>query len=466
QLERDNQALSERATGGEATAAALTARIQELETALKAAGESRSAAVSEAAAVAEEAIAAMRSRAGLLEKDLADAQAAAGASERERAILVSRVADLEKRPDIDAAALERERKLEQARMQRIEGERLEAIGRAAEFEKELAYLKAAASSRDGLLDLENRLERAQKDAGTAAGQASQLRAERDVLATQATRGEGERAELRAEVARLEKSLEASAQLAASAQERAGTFDVIREELDTLRVELENERARSMQRQKDNEVLSVRVAQLQGEVDAAARAPAANVAGQRSIGGLGTPEELLGRIDRLDRRVLELESERNAARDSAELLAAQLTEAKQLRDGTLARFQDVVSQLNAVRQDRDRLMRANAALQTNASVASGGTPAAQAGNTPASGGFLDRFLASINGENSAAIQSTIDAFEVSDVDAAAGRQKATLDGRVVRAGEAAAPNKGLILDRIEGRFLIFKDAQGSEYRRGF
>ena len=461
QLQRDNEMLMRRAEAAGDETDRLTLRISELETDLKTAAQARAEASAGAEARKE-----LQGRVSKLEADLAEARNAALSLQRERDALGSRFSGLEQRPDITAAALEKERQEAKERLQRAGQERLEALERAAESQKELATLSAAGAARGGPLDLQDRLDRAQKDVEVEKQRTEQLRAELDALASQAAAREKEAAELRAESARLEQGRQAAETRAAAVQERAGVLEALQDEVAALRVERDRERAASLHLQTDNETLSARIAQLQREPAGAERPPPAST-GELSVSSLGTREQLVARIDRMDRRVLELESERNAARQASKTLGAQLADARRLRDDTLARFQDVVSQLNAVREERDRLTRANAALQAEARAAASSAPPAEGGE---SGGFLERFLASINGANpgggAQAVEAMVTGLEVTNVDATPGRERATLNGRVFRPGETVDPGQGVVLERIEAQRLIFKDRRGTEYPRKF
>jgi DNA repair exonuclease SbcCD ATPase subunit len=258
-----------------------------------------------------------------------------------------------------------------------------------------------------------------------------------------------------------------------------------DELKSTETELGTLQSLAEQRQKDNEnlvrhidTLTVERAQLMAQVSAleaqVAKAPATAVASapaESSRAVFAQGDDLVDRVERLDRRVIELESERNSLRNREEILEAQLKEASDLRDGTLARFQDVVSQLNAIRSERDRLARANVSLESDLRAAQSQRTLVKSETAPPAqeGGLLSRIISLGSDDSSGSsreVDRTIASYEIIGVTASEAGDKAILNGRVYHGGDVVDVNLGIVFKRIDGDALVFIDDQGREYRRRF
>lgn len=149
----------------------------------------------------------------------------------------------------------------------------------------------------------------------------------------------------------------------------------------------------------------------------------------------------------------------------------MKEASDLRDGTLSRFQDLVSQLNAIRSERDRLARANVSLESDLRAAQSQRTLVKSETPPPAeeGGLLSRII-SMGSEDSSGssreVDRTIASYEIIGVTASEAGDKAILNGRVYHGGDVVDVNLGIVFKRIDGDALVFNDDQGREYRRRF
>jgi len=183
------------------------------------------------------------------------------------------------------------------------------------------------------------------------------------------------------------------------------------------------------------------------------------------------EQLVHEVQQMERRVLELESERNTAREQVALTQRQLEETRRLRDDTLLRFQTVVSELNAMREEKDRLARANLSLQAEvrqaqqpARATDAGASPATAGSAPASAAAANAPATTVDGRTADMIIAGLQVIGVTRGDG--GEDKAILDGRVYRNGDLVELQLGIIFVGIDGNSLVFQDRRGREYRRRF
>ena len=180
------------------------------------------------------------------------------------------------------------------------------------------------------------------------------------------------------------------------------------------------------------------------------------------------EQLVAEVQRMERRVLELESERNTAREQIELTQRQLEETRRLRDDTLLRFQTVVAELNAMREEKERLARANVSLQAEVRQAqqTARAPApvvgGAAGPAPAASGAAP--ATTFDGKTADMIIAGLQIIGVTRGEG--GEDKAILDGRVYRNGDLVEAQLGITFVGIDGNALVFQDRRGREYRRRF
>lgn len=423
-------------------------------------------AVNEQLATAKQEADALRGRVGELEANLATSAQAAAELERERDALLARMEALEARPVVPASESERARREADQQLARLEQERQTAIKELGEVQARLKTAEAANTTADSrLAELESELRQLRDTSSTELAQAR----------ARATEFESSSRDL---AGRLEK---AAAERDTARQQAAGLAEAERE-LSAAKAELETQQSIAGQRQSDNENLvrrNERLAQerdeLAGRLAAAEKlakasttppAPAQGVAADGSVS-----QKLLDRVDQLDRRVIELESERNALTASSRLLESQLAEARALRDDTLARFQDVVSQLNAMREERDRLARANVALQSDLRAAR--QPAREivqaetSAPAEAEGNVFSRIISAIGGDDVPRTADTVIAsFEVIGITHTETEDKVILNGRLYRNGDTVDSELGLVFQRIDGDALVFADRRGREYRRRF
>lgn len=394
----------------------------------------------------------------------------------EREKLALRLVELENRAKTSELALERERAEGRTRLERSEAERLEAVGRAAELEQRLAAAAQTAvdstASEAALADLRRQLALSQADTDVAMRQAQKILTERDLFA-------GRLADAERVMATVQASLDRSLAEASAAGERLAAAESRARELE----------ASLAAATREHDLLMVRLSEQPR--------PPGGGSGEDGAAARAERERVLAEVGRLDRRVIELESERNNLRGSQALLQKQLQEATRLRDDTVARFEDVVSQLNAVREERDRLARANANLQAElrAARAASNTPSATsplpAGKAPSASGpaprleddpestLLGRLRAAVQGgptgqrnTNTPAAapartaESVVNGLVVTGVTSNAAGDKVILDGRLYRNGEEIDGPLGLVFVRVEGDALVFADRAGLEYRRRY
>ncbi len=324
----------------------------------------------------------------------------------------------------------------------------DAAAGAGVLEQLRARLAEVVSERDALREDLEVMRRRETAAASEAGQRSaletQLAARDDELAAAMTERDAVRARLTAgEAAMAQQQRDHERLVAASAQ-------------------LEQERT----------ALAARVRDLEGRL---AQPPAGNRneampsdAGNPPEGQSGASvsrEHLIAQLQQMERRVLEFESERNAAREQLALAQRQVEETRRLRDDTLLRFQAVVSELNALREEKDRLARANVSLQaevrsaqvpSRSAVAGGTTPAGAASEAPPPATTFDGKTADM----------VIAALQIIGVTRGEDEDKVILDGRVHRNGDLVEAQLGITFLRIEGNALVFQDRRGREYRRRF
>lgn len=492
-------------TGADALRQQLAARESELADLQKRLGQERAAAAREreqhAAAVVE------------LEQRLAQQDAALAAAHGEQGQVATAQAELQTaRREIETLKRElaesvaasgrvaaRNRELEAALAQVAE----DRAGWAAEMDR-------VARENDGL---HAEVERLRAGLATAETELTAAREEAGALAAGQERLETELAEahraLRAKDQALRAAEEASAgreRATAAAELRIQELEAQLTAVDELRAALAAERERTAAQQQENQRLAARLAELAREPDPPVvatagdmpepelladeplfslsrtrpAAPAASIRDQQR-------EEVLAEMERLQRRVTELESERNLLRTQHEVLTQQIQQAQQLRDDTLARFQDVVAQLNAMREERDRLARANVSLQAELRAARGpnATSTAVAASERTAPSFLDRLLGVTDEPASPAktgtsagarrappaatereIQERLERMQVIGITHTPEEDKVILDGRLYRSNDIIDAKLGLVFIRIDGNALVFADEQGREYRRRF
>lgn len=259
--------------------------------------------------------------------------------------------------------------------------------------------------------------------------------------------------------------------------------------DELQARLATAEGTRDQAQRDNERLSAanaelergqrerdrRVQELEERLASAQAAPAPVVAVPPETGGAAdaaafgprSRDDLMAEVEQLERRVLALEAERNSAREQTAIAQRQVEEARRLRDETLARFQGVVTELNAIREEKERLARANVSLQAEVRAAqqqsarSAGALAAEAVR-PATGA-VSAPATTLDGKTA---DMVIAGLQIIGVTRGEDEDKAILDGRVFRNGDLVEAQLGIVFLRIEGNALVFQDRRGREYRRRF
>lgn len=384
--------------------------------------------------------------------------------ERERDALLARVDELEARRVVPASENERVRQEADQRVAQLEQERQAAVDALGKMQAQLRITEQAKSAVDShVAELESELE--------------QLRA----ASTELARAHAHNGELESSVRDLAERLERVAAERDAALEQTAAFAQTRRQVAALQSELEAQQAIAVQRQADNESLVRRNERLVQErdvlatrLDAAEKPPepAAPSVRVQGVGADGTvSQNLLNRSDELDRRVIELESERNALSENSRLLESQLTEARTLRDDTLARFQDVVSQLNAMREERDRLARANVALQSDLRAARQPAREVVQDEAPSSGeadgNVFTRLISAIGaGDVPRTPDTVIASLEVIGITHSETEDKVILNGRLYHNGDTIDSDLGLVFQRIDGDALVFTDQRGREYRRRF
>lgn len=227
-------------------------------------------------------------------------------------------------------------------------------------------------------------------------------------------------------------------------------------------------------EKDRAALEARIRELEGQRVAAQAGPtpapqvsAAGPGAVAPVAGAPTREQLIVEVQRLERRVLELESERNTAREQTTLAQRQLEETRRLRDDTLLRFQAVVAELNATRDEKERLARANVSLQAEVrSAQQSPRPSSVVG--PA--GDPNRAVVGPAGPATTLDGKTADmviaALQIIGVTRGETEDKVILDGRVYRNGDLVEAQLGIVFVRIDENSLVFQDRRGREYRRRF
>lgn len=408
---------------------------------------------------------ALRSRVKDLEVELADASRSAASTGAEQEALAARLVLLESRADISSEALDLERRENQRRYELAEGGRLEAIGRMTEVEAELKPLREELALRDRqLAEFKQTLASLEGTSGALADVRAKVRELEEAREAERVKNAAERDDSRAQIVALKQNVD---------------------ELKSATTELGSLESLAEQRQKDNEnlvrridmlttergQLMARISVLETEIAQAPSPGATSPSVEASPSVFAQGDDLATRVERLDRRVIELESERNSLRNREEILEAQLKEASDLRDGTLARFQDVVSQLNAIRVERDRLARANVSLESDLRAAQSQRTLAK--SDPATeteeGGFLSRIISLGSGDpegSSREIDRVVASYEIIGVTASEAGDKAILNGRVYHGGDVVDVNLGIVFRRIDGDALVFVDDSGREYRRRF
>jgi hypothetical protein len=360
---------------------------------------------------------------------------------------------------------------QRTRAEQAERRATEAEGRAQALETDVVDARASASRLAA--DLEQARQEAARletERASAGARLLALEAVSTGAARDAEAGAQTRRTLEARVAALETELAAATReredlqaKVAGLEQTAGQMQRDSEALLAANQRLTNERA----------ALEARAAELQDKVEAAdARAPAvvapvvAVAAATPDAGpsfSAAMREKLVAEVQQMERRVLELESERNTAREQLSLVQRQLEETRRLRDDTLLRFQTVVTELNAMREEKERLARANVSLQAEvrqaarpvAATPAGATPPAASAATPAT---------TFDGKTADMIIAALQIIGVTRGDG--GEDKAILDGRVYRNGDLVEAQLGITFVGIDGNSLVFQDRRGREYRRRF
>lgn len=384
--------------------------------------------------------------------------------------------------------------------------------RAPELEAEVQTLRRALEQeRAAAADLSTRADEAGRRAGAAESRAQALetslaeaRATGTRLSADLENARAQAAELESERAALGARLVAAEALSAGAASQADSGTAERKTLETRVAALEAElagvtreredlRARiavlepaAEQARRDNERLIAEHQRLEQEratwaartdelerrvattpipavasVDTSTPAPAA-ASESGATYSAATRDKLIAEFQQMERRVLELESERNAAREQAAQTQRQVEETRRLRDDTLMRFQAVVSELNTMREEKERLARANVSLQSevrNAQQAARGAAPAVATPAPPSTAPATTF----DGKTA---DMVIAALQIIGVTRGDGEDKAILDGRLYRNGDLVEAQLGIVFVRIEDGALVFQDRRGREYRRRF
>ncbi len=341
------------------------------------------------------------SRNGATARDEARSLAAANTT------LLARVAELEAR-DTTLTEL-------QSRYERAEGGRLEAIARIGELEVRLRERERSDLSDGETAALRERIARLEGELSTAKAETGRERAGRETLAATVAERERLAGTAREDLARLRAELEVAKRRIDEADGRIRQAEGDLVAMAAVRAELRDTLALAEARRLENEKLLARTRELE-----------ARPAPRPASTGVFSAAEWSAQVEKLERRVLELESDRNTTRGRTDLLEAQLAEAKQLRDETLARFQDVVAQLNAAREERDRLARGAGAARS--------------------------------------IDAVIAGFTIAGASRVGGEERVILDGRPYRAGDVVDPALGLVFARLDAEAIVFRDATGREYRR--
>ena len=182
----------------------------------------------------------------------------------------------------------------------------------------------------------------------------------------------------------------------------------------------------------------------------------------SVARAGPNEE----VSQLERRLFTLETERNTAREQMVLAQSQLEETRRLRDETLMRFQAVVTELNAMREENERLARANVSLQAEVRAAQANArQVAEAGpaGDPARPVVGAAPATTLDGRTA---DMVIAGLQIIGVTQGEDEDKAILDGRLYRNGDLVEAQLGIVFVRIDGNALVFQDRRGREYRRRF
>lgn len=474
--EKDAAAVAEKLAAARAEATRLATRVTELESAVAAAGPGRSAIDASGGSGEREEL---RQQVATLLQVADVTKVELEQLRKERDLFSARIAELLSRPEANAET--------QQRLAAAEIAGRAAATKLAEVEKQLAAARVpAARLAPAAADTQAEAEKARR-------QTEQLQAERDLLSGRLAAANDTIKEIRAALAQAETAATEARRRAEAGAARLKQLETATAATAGARAEVEAQRALVAQRDQDLARLSTRINELSREREdfnvrireleqrlktaAAGPAPAALAAS-----GLGV--ELQDELTRSQRRATELESERNSMRDNQALLQSQLEQTRQLRDDTLARFQEVVVQLNAIREERDRLARANVSLQAELRAARGpGAPSPATPVAASEGGasFLDRLLDTTEKPKPApsaappatvvvppdrVIEQKIAALQVIGITHSAEEDKVILNGRLYRSGEMVDASMGLVFVRIDGDALVFTAANGHQFRRQF
>lgn len=352
------------------------------------------------------------------------------------------------------------------------------VGRALAEER-----RAAALLRTQLAETEARLAEAEARAAAPPsdpGESARLRARITELESDRESLKGELDEAR----RREQSAAAGAEQRRNLEERLAGRDeelaAVAAERDALRERVATLESTLAAQQREQEQIAATQASARAAPEARMReleARLAQVAAVPPAAGIsaGSPEshaaavvsreQLAAQVQHMERRALEHESERNAAREQLALVQRQLEETRRLRDDTLLRFQAVVGELNALREEKERLARANVSLQAEvrsaqlASRAGGGSRADSRG----AGAEAAAPATTFDGRTA---DMVIAALQIIGVTRGEEEDKVILDGRVYRNGDLVEAQLGISFLRVEGDALVFQDRRGREYRRRF
>jgi chromosome segregation ATPase len=481
--------LTRRETAANAENARLLARIQELESTAALAEKMRGEAAGRVEAL-------VRERDGLRQ------QLSAVAAERDQ--LAQRAA-APTQSAAEIAAIETETRALQEKLAASEAALAAAQKQAKKLDEELGGMRLVLARANQTADesdaLRASLERAEAELTDLRAKHELLKSQHELLAFRAqgtaealaesqsalTAAEATIAEQQARVVAAEEQIQSLQAQQADASAARSTVEIQARLLTEREAELENLRAELADAQHAQSELAARVAGLE-------------TAPRTATPGNGSPtdpddvrrqrEELQVELIRLQRRVTELESERNASGNTQAVLENQLQQARQLRDDTLARFQEVVAQLNAMRDERDRLARANVSLQAELRATRGADAKAVASAGDKTGpSYLERLLGAVDEtaieENSGssggapaprpargqprgnpAAEKFIAALQVIGITQSPEGDKVILNGRLFRAGDIIDEQLSLAFERVDGDALLFTDALGHEYRRRF
>jgi len=342
-----------------------------------------------------------------------------------------------------------------------------AASRVQTLEASLAESRAAEARLSA--DLENARTQAagRESEGTAPG-ARLVTAEASSAgaASRADSGAAERKILAARVAALETEL---AGMRREREDLLARIAVLEPAAEQARRDNERLIAGHQQLEQERAALAARADELERRVattpipTASVDTPAAATASEPgATSSAATRDKLVAEVQQMERRVLELESERNAAREQVAQTQRQVEETRRLRDDTLMRFQAVVSELNIMREEKERLARANVSLQSEVrnapQAARGAAPVVVAPDSPSAAPAT-----TFDGKTA---DMVIAALQIIGVTRGDGEDKVILDGRLYRNGDLVEAQLGIVFVRVEDGALVFRDRRGREYRRRF